>query len=139
MAKRQENSIKSQISRYWWLLLLCLSFLLVPALKKIAAATPFPPPAPIANNASFGARIQRTMGLLAGSTPTERRQVRILFYGQSITQQDWWQDVVKDLKQRFPNADLIVENPPIARFSTIKSALGNRCFKSFTTSCHQSC
>src|SRR6478672_3192627 len=109
MAKHPGNSRKSKIYRYLWLLFLCLIFLLVPLIKKIAADTPFPPPAPIENNASFGARIQRTMGLLAASTPTERRQVRILFYGQSITLQEWSQDVAKDLKQRFPNADLIVE------------------------------
>lgn len=118
MAKRLENSRKSKIYRYLWLLFLCLSFLLVPALKKITAETAFPPPAPMANNASFGARIQRTMGLLAASTPTERRQVRILFYGQSITQQDWWQDVAQDLKQRFPYADLIIENRAIGGFSS---------------------
>ena len=57
------------------------------------------------------------MGLLAASTPTERRQVRILFYGQSITEQDWWKDVAQDLKQRFPNADLIVENRAIGGFA----------------------
>ena len=117
MAKKQGNSRKSKIYRYLWLLCLCLSFLLLPGIKKIVASTPFPAPAPIENNASFGARIQRTMGLLATSTPTDRRQVRILFYGQSITEQDWWKDVVKDLKQRFPNADLIVENRAIAGFS----------------------
>lgn len=118
MAKRPKNSINSRIYRYWWLLLLCLSFLLVPELQKIAVATPFPPPAPMANNASLGARLQRTMGLLATSTPTERHQVRILFYGQSITQQDWWQDVVQDLKKRFPYADLIVENRAIGGFAS---------------------
>jgi hypothetical protein len=117
MAKHPGNSRKSKIYRYLWLLFLCLTFLLVPLIKKIAADTPFPPPAPIENNATFGARIQRTMGLLAASTPTDRRQVRILFYGQSITEQDWWKDVVKDLKQRFPNADLIVENRAIGGFS----------------------
>ena len=117
MAKRLENSRKFKIYRYSWLLFLCLSFLLVPVIKKIGAETRFPPPAPIANNANLGARIQRTMGLLATSTPTQRHQVRILFYGQSITQQDWWQDVAQDLKQRFPSADLIVENRAIGGFS----------------------
>jgi hypothetical protein len=117
MAKKQGNSRKSKIYRYFWLLFLCLSFLLLPGIKKIVASTPFPPPAPIENNASFGARIQRTMGLLAASTPTERRQVRILFYGQSITEQDWWKDVAKDLKQRFPYADLIVENRALGGFA----------------------
>ena len=117
MAKKQGNSQKSKIYRYLWLLFLCLIFLLVPLIKKIAADTPFPPPAPIENKATFGARIQRTMGLLATSTPTDRRQVRILFYGQSITEQDWWKDVVKDLRQRFPNADLIWENRALGGFS----------------------
>ena len=117
MTKRHGNSRKSRIYRYLWLFFLCLSFLLVPALKKLAAETPFPPPAPIANNANLGARIQRTMGLLAASTPTERRQIRILFYGQSITEQDWWKDVAQDLKQRFPNADLIIENRAIGGFA----------------------
>ncbi|WP_445246866.1 SGNH/GDSL hydrolase family protein [Microcoleus sp. OTE_8_concoct_300] len=117
MAKKQGNSRKSKIYRYFWLLFLCLSLLLVPGIQKIAASMPFPPPAPIENNDTFGARIQRTMGLLATSTPTERRQVRILFYGQSITLQEWSQDVAKDLKQRFPNADLIVENRALGGFS----------------------
>jgi hypothetical protein len=117
MAKKQGNSRKSKISRYLWLLVLCLSFLLVPGIQKIVASTPFPAPAPIENNATFGARIQRTMGLLATSTPTERRQVRILFYGQSITLQEWSQDVAKDLQQRFPNADLIWENRALGGFA----------------------
>ncbi|MEG4443582.1 SGNH/GDSL hydrolase family protein [Microcoleus sp. AT9_B5] len=43
--------------------------------------------------------------------------MRILFYGQSITLQEWSQDVAKDLKQRFPNADLIWENRAIGGFS----------------------
>jgi hypothetical protein len=117
MAKKQGNSRKLKIYRYFGLLFLCLSFLLLPGLQKIAADTPFPAPAPLENNDTFGARIQRTMGLLAASTPTERRQVRILFYGQSITEQDWWKDVAKDLKQRFPYADLIVENRAIGGFA----------------------
>lgn len=117
MTKWQKNSRKSKIYRYLWLLFLCLSFLLVPLIQKIAADTPFPPPAPIANNAILGARIQRTMGLLATSTPTERHQVRILFYGQSISEQDWWKDVAQDFRQRFPYADLIIENRAIGGFA----------------------
>ena len=117
MGKKQGNSRKSKIYRYLWLLFLGLSFLLLPGIKKIVASMPFPPPAPITNNATFGDRIQRTMGLLATSTPTERHQVRILFYGQSITLQEWSQDVMKDLKQRFPNADLIWENRALGGFT----------------------
>jgi hypothetical protein len=98
---------------------LCLSLiiLLVPAFRQIAAETPFPLPAPLQNNAVFGSQIQRTMGLLATSTPTDRKPVRILFYGQSITKQQWSQDVANELKQRFPYADLTIENRAIGGFA----------------------
>ena len=37
-----------------------------------------------------GAGVQRTLTLLATSTQERRNTVRILFYGQSITEQEWW-------------------------------------------------
>ena len=64
-----------------------------------------------------GAHIQRTMELCADSTPTKRNSVRVLFYGQSITCQSWWREVASDLKQRFPNADLKIENRGIGGFT----------------------
>jgi hypothetical protein len=64
----------------------------------------------------FGSRIQRTMHLLATSTPEHRHRVRILFYGQSIT--GGWTDIVlKDLHARFPNADIVCENRAIGGFT----------------------
>lgn len=78
----------------------------------------FPPPAPATDDSNFGAGIGRTMTMLATSTPEHRHSVRILFYGQSITKQDWWTEVVKDLKKRFPNADLTIENRAIGGFSS---------------------
>lgn len=77
----------------------------------------FPPPAPALDDSNFGARIQRTMTLLATSTPKHRHPVRILFYGQSITKQEWWEDVANDLKKRFPYADLTIENRAIGGFA----------------------
>ena len=64
-----------------------------------------------------GTHIQRSMTLLAESTPEKRNAVRVLFYGQSITAQGWWKEVVKDLRQRFPNADLKIENRAIGGFT----------------------
>jgi hypothetical protein len=64
-----------------------------------------------------GAHIQRTMGLLATSTPEKRNHVRILFYGQSITCQSWWKQVADDLRKRFPNADLDIQNKGIGGFT----------------------
>jgi hypothetical protein len=76
---------------------------------------------PEVNLADFkasGAHIQRTMGLLQNSTAEHKNTVRIMFYGQSITKQDWWKDVVIDLKKRFPNADIIAVNPAIGGFAS---------------------
>lgn len=65
-----------------------------------------------------GARLQRTMSLLASSTAAHRNPVRILFYGQSITKQEWSQAVAQDLRTRFPFADLVIENRAIGGYST---------------------
>ncbi|AIE86265.1 SGNH/GDSL hydrolase family protein [Fimbriimonas ginsengisoli] len=64
-----------------------------------------------------GAHIQRTMRLLATSTPLTRNTVRVLFYGQSITESAWWKEVASDLRRRFPYADLTIENKAIGGFA----------------------
>jgi hypothetical protein len=64
----------------------------------------------------FGSRIQRTMKLLATSTPEHKHRVRILFYGQSITG-GWTNIVLKDLQTRFPHADIVCENRAIGGFT----------------------
>src|SRR5258708_4756409 len=79
---------------------------------------PFPPLPPVADDPSFGAGVQRTMSLLAESTPQKRNKVRVLFYGQSITEQDWWRQVAEDLRRRFPNADLVIENKAVGGFAS---------------------
>jgi hypothetical protein len=66
----------------------------------------------------LGAGVQRTLTLLATSTPERRNTVRILFYGQSITEQEWWKDVADDLRSRFPSANLIIENRAIGGFAS---------------------
>ena len=50
------------------------------------------------------------MALLATSTPQHRNHVRILVYGQSISEGIWWRHVERDLRTRFPNADLEMVN-----------------------------
>lgn len=77
-----------------------------------------PPAASEAGGAPVpGAFIQRTMTLLATSTPARRNRVKILIYGQSISQQDWWKIVADNLRERFPHADLVVENRAIGGFA----------------------
>lgn len=84
------------------------------------AAEPFPPVTPevLGDAAKFGANVQRTMRLLATSTAAKRNTVRVLFYGQSITEQKWADLVAADLKARFPHADLTVENRALAGYSS---------------------
>ena len=79
---------------------------------------PYPPLPPAADDATFGAGVQRTMALLAKSTPQQRNRVRVLFYGQSITEQDWWKRVAEDLRRRFPDADLEIENKAVGGFAS---------------------
>ena len=81
------------------------------------SAQPFAPPDPF-STAGYGKYIGRTMGLLASSDMYCKRTVRILVYGQSISAQDWWLEVSRDLKERFPNANIVMENRAIGGFST---------------------
>ncbi len=77
------------------------------------------PPAPISpDRAKFGFGIQRTMTLLATSTPQHRNTVRVLFYGQSITEQEWSRQVADWLRSKYPNANLIIENRAIGGHSS---------------------
>ena len=96
------------------------SFLLAAALFSVAAEEgaqkPFAPPVPAGDPAAFGAKIQRTMTRLATSTPEKRNHVRVLFYGQSVTRNPWWESVADDLRERFPHADLEIENRAIGGY-----------------------
>ncbi|HYH68914.1 MAG TPA: SGNH/GDSL hydrolase family protein [Urbifossiella sp.] len=93
---------------------------LLPAAGFLAAADPagYPPPKTLGPVASYGANVQRAMTLLATSTPEKRNTVRVLFYGQSITAQPWTAAVARDLRARFPFADLQIENRAIGGYGS---------------------
>ena len=82
------------------------------------SADEFRAPRSLVDAAQAGAGIQRTMTLLATSTAAHPNPVRILFYGQSITEQDWWKEVAEDLGKRFPHAALTIENRAIGGHSS---------------------
>ena len=100
--------------------LVMLAWFVCGALSFVDAQTALPYPAPkhLGEHAQLGRNIQRTMTLLATSSPTHRNKVRILFYGQSITEQEWWHAVADDLRRRFPYADLVIENRALGGFSS---------------------
>lgn len=90
---------------------------IVLATSSVLAQGDFKPPEPPDNPESLGAKIQRTMTLLATSTPQKRNHVRVLFYGQSVTRNPWWQDVADFLQKTYPHADLEIENLAIGGYS----------------------
>lgn len=102
------------------LVLLLLLLLAPPIAAPAAAGVPsgHPEPAPPAHPEAAGVGVQRTMTLLASSTPEKRNKVRILFYGQSITEADWTKAVAETLRKRFPHADLEIENRAIGGFAS---------------------
>lgn len=65
-----------------------------------------------------GQYITRTMHLLESSTPEKQNTVKILVYGQSISEQDWWLSVKQKLEERYPHAHLIMINRAIGGFSS---------------------
>ncbi len=77
-------------------------------------------PATVLDPAQYGTGMQRTLRLLQTSTPEHRNTVRILFYGQSIIKQNWWLDIADDFRQRFPNADIVIDNRSIGGFDSPK-------------------
>jgi hypothetical protein len=86
------------------------------SVSGFATAEDFVPPDPPTNLAELGAGVQRTMTLLATSTPEKRNHVRILFYGQSVTAGPWANAVAEDLRKAYPNADIEVENRSIGGY-----------------------
>lgn len=91
-----------------------------PALFQIAGLQPVkePLPATVRDPAVYGSGISRTLRMLSSSTPVSANTVRILFYGQSITEQDWWLELVERLRAQFPDAHLVVENRAIGGFAS---------------------
>lgn len=95
---------------------LVLSCLLVLAVI-VAHAQSWPQPQ-LPDTSSYGKYTSRTMHLLETSTPEKPNTVKILVYGQSISAQDWWIPVKESIKERYPSANLIMENKSIGGFAS---------------------
>jgi hypothetical protein len=101
--------MENELMRFGLAIGLCL-------LAFAACAEDFAAPRAPANVEQFGRHIQRTMTLLATSTPEQRHRVRILFYGQSVTAGPWSHELMEDIKQTWPDADLVIENRAIGGY-----------------------
>jgi hypothetical protein len=62
------------------------------SIKIVQGETSYPKPQlPI--NSSVGLNLANSMSLLSQN----KREVRILFYGQSITRDQWWREVTREI------------------------------------------
>jgi hypothetical protein len=101
----------------------CFACSCLGVLQYAWAAEPLRAPAPVAHDSLQTAlppqkALSHALALMADSTTARRRTVKVLFYGQSITEQNWWKSVAGKLRQRFPTANFVIENRAIGGFST---------------------
>jgi hypothetical protein len=80
---------------------------------SLRAADSYPAPPPWQPDPAQREYLRRSLTLLSSSTPSDRKTVRILFYGQSITEQAWWKEAEQYLRATYTNANLIIENRAI--------------------------
>jgi len=66
----------------------------------------------LAENMTFdpSKNIRRSMWILGTSTTENPKTLRLLYYGQSISEQDWHLEVTDYLETTFPHADIVMEN-----------------------------
>ena len=81
-------------------------------------AAPCPPPPAWQPDPDQRQHLRRSLTLLSTSTPSDRKTVRVLFYGQSISQQAWWKEVARYLHATYTNANLVIENRAIGGHSS---------------------
>ena len=94
------------------------SLILVLFFKAIDLSAQYGPLPVLPDTGNLGKYSSRTMSLLHFSNKEHPNVVRILVYGQSISEQDWWLEVKRSVKERFPDANIIMENKAIGGFST---------------------
>jgi len=86
-------------------------------LLETAVDTPPPPRITPEDQAAFGHGVGRSLCLLQGSSPEDPQTLRILFYGQSISEDAWWRQVVAGLEARHPHTRIIAQNRALGGFA----------------------
>lgn len=66
----------------------------------------------------FGKYIQRSMHQLESSSPEQRNTVRVMVYGQSLSEQAWSDSIQETLVERFPDADIVYRNRSVGGFAS---------------------
>jgi len=97
--------------------LACALTVFVPLARAQQGADLPAPPTP-EDDSALGRGIQRSMTLMATSTPEKHHKVKVLYYGQSITNQQWTDEVTRYLKETYPHADFTFAKLSLGGFSS---------------------
>ncbi|HET6557611.1 MAG TPA: hypothetical protein VFG54_09880 [Prolixibacteraceae bacterium] len=95
--------------------ILLFILLFLPCRGVMAQSWPLPE---LPDTTRYGQYTSRTLHLLQSSTVEKPNTVKILVYGQSISEQDWWKQVKESIYSRFPHARLVMENKSIGGFAS---------------------
>jgi hypothetical protein len=63
-------------------------------------------------------KVARTLEIIRSSTPTNRKVLKVLFYGQSITRSGWHNAVVAHWHEKYPNTVFVVQNRALGGFAS---------------------
>jgi hypothetical protein len=63
-------------------------------------------------------KIARSLEIIRTSTPTDRKVLKVLFYGQSITGSGWDKAVIEHWHQTYPNTIFVVQNRALGGFAS---------------------
>jgi hypothetical protein len=63
-------------------------------------------------------KLARSLGIIRTSTPTDRKVLKVLFYGQSITLSGWHNEVVDHWREKYPNTVFVVQNRALGGFAS---------------------
>ena len=61
-------------------------------------------------------KIARTLEIIRTSTPEDRKVLKVLFFGQSITRSGWDKEVLEHWRVRYPNTVFVTENRALGGF-----------------------
>jgi hypothetical protein len=70
------------------------------------------------DTASDEQKIARSLEIIRTSTPENRKVLKVLFYGQSITASGWHKAVVEHWHEKYPNTIFVVQNRALGGFSS---------------------
>jgi hypothetical protein len=63
-------------------------------------------------------KIARSLEIIRTSAPEDRKILKVLFYGQSITRSGWDKTVIEHWRQKYPNTVFVVQNRALGGFAS---------------------